>query len=194
MLTLDRAKTWRTAALSSGLALLLSLLVGCAANVVTPRLPLDVQRAVNRDEMRVLHTQTIDLYYPAKLKQQAYSFAERAEGCVEQLRRRVIGKGGLSARRLEVIFPDLPYNNAFVQFPANGDLFSVIPSYWSVDMTTETGIVPEPGFIACHELTHFIQAQQTLRSLGLLDRAFGYLVTPQAGLDAWFREGLAVYY
>lgn len=169
----------------------LSVLGGCA---LVPRLPLDVQRAVDRDTMRVVHTQNIDLYYPAHLKTQAYELAQRAEGCIEPLRRASIGRGGISDHRLELIFADLPFNNAFVNTPSNGDFFSVIASHWTMDITTETGLPPSPGYVACHELTHYIQAQQTLRSLGAIDRAFGYVITPQAGLDVWFWEGLATYY
>lgn len=169
----------------------LSVLGGCA---LVPRLPLDVQRAVDRDTMRVLHTQNIDLYYPAQLKTQAYDLAQRAEGCIEPLRRASIGRGGISEKRLELIFADLPFNNAFVNPPSNGDFFSVIASHWTMDITTETGLPPSPGYVACHELTHYIQAQQTLRSLGGINRAFGYVITPQAGLDVWFWEGLATYY
>ena len=169
----------------------LSVLGGCA---VVPRLPLDVQRAVNRDTMRVLHTQSVDLYYPEHRKQQAYALAERAEGCIEPLRRASIGRGGITDRRLELIYADLPYNNAFVNPPSNGDFFSVLASHWTMDIVAETGMPPDAGYIACHELTHYIQAQQTMRSLGLVDRLFGYVVTPQAGLDGWFWEGLATYY
>jgi hypothetical protein len=175
----------------SSILLFCGLLASCA---VVPRLPLDVQRAVNRDDMRVLHTQSIDLYYPAHLAAQARTLAERAEGCIEPLRKRIIGHGGLSTQRIELLFPDLPYNNAFVNPPVNGDFFSVVPSQWSFDIVTETGLPPDPGYVACHELTHYIHAQQTLRSLGLLDRIFGSVITPQYGLDSWFWEGLATYY
>jgi hypothetical protein len=173
------------------LGTLASVLTSCA---VAPRLPLDVQRAVNRDAMRVLRTQSLDLYYPEKFEREARALAERAEGCIAPLRQASIGRGGLSEHRLELIFPDVPFNNAFVNPPLNGDFFSVIPTHWTFDIMAETGLPPDPGYVACHELTHYIQAQQTLRSLGLLDRAFGYLISPQYGLDTWFWEGLATHY
>ena len=174
-------------------SLLLTLLAGCVVGVA-PRLPIAVERAVNRDEMRVLHTQTIDLYYPAKLKRQAYVFAQHAEYCIDPLRRRILSHGGLSNKRIELIFADLPLNNAFATRPGNGDHFAILGSYWTMELATETGLVPDPGYVGCHELTHYIQGQQTLRSLGLYNLAFGYLITPQWGLDSWFWEGLAVYY
>jgi hypothetical protein len=173
------------------LSLLLLLLAGCA---VTPRLPTDVSRAVNRDSMRVLRTANVDLYYPEAYQAQAQALAERAEGCLRELRARTTAKTGLSQRRVELIFPDLPFNNAYVNAPLNGDFFSVVPTYWSLDIITETGLVPDPGYIACHELTHYVHAQQTLRSLSGLNKAFGYFLTPQYGLDSWFWEGLATYY
>ncbi|MET0286649.1 MAG: hypothetical protein ABW352_19365 [Polyangiales bacterium] len=173
------------------LTLLLVFLAGCA---VVPRLPTDVSRAVNRDSMRVLHTANVDLYYPAPYQTQAQALAERAEGCLRELRARTTANSGLAQRRIELIFPDLPFNNAFVNPPLNGDFFSVVPTYWSLDIITETGLVPDPGYIACHELTHYVHAQQTLRSLSGLNKAFGYFITPQYGLDSWFWEGLATYY
>ncbi|HEY6881925.1 MAG TPA: hypothetical protein VI299_28045 [Polyangiales bacterium] len=169
----------------------LSLLAGCA---VVPRLPTDVSRAVNRDDMRLLRTAHVDLYYPVQHQQRAQALAERAEGCLSELRARTTANTGLSQQRIELIFPDLPFNNAFVNPPLNGDFFSVVPTYWSLDIVTETGLLPDPGYIACHELTHYVHAQQTFRTLSGLNKAFGYFITPQYGLDSWFWEGLATYY
>jgi hypothetical protein len=174
-------------------ALLLALLT-LSACAVTPRLPLDVVTAVARDDMRLVRSETVDLYYPAHLKPQAYALLSRAEGCVERLRAAATGRGGLWRDRVEIIFADLPFNNAFVKPPSEGDFFSVIPSYWNLDIGTELGVPLAPDYVACHEITHYIHSQQTLRSLGGVNKAFGYLVTPQIGLDAWFAEGLATYY
>jgi hypothetical protein len=168
-------------------------LVTCGC-VVVPRLPVDVSRAVNRDTMRVLHTAHIDLYYPEHFRAEAQALAERAEGCVSALRERTTANTGISQRRIELIFPDLPFNNAFVNPPLNGDFFGVVPTHWSQDIVTETGLLPDPGYVACHELTHYVQAQQTFRTMSGLNKAFGYTITPQYGLDSWFWEGLATYY
>jgi hypothetical protein len=172
-------------------ALLALLLASCT---ITSRVPTDVAAALARDDMRVLRSQNVDLYYPAQLKHEAEQLSERIEGCVQRLRAAAVGKGGLWRDRLEVLFPDMPYNNAFVHFPLNGDFFSVIPSYWTLDVRTEFGLPPGPGYVACHELTHYIHGQQTLRSLGGLNKVLGYVISPQVGLDAWFAEGLATYY
>jgi hypothetical protein len=173
------------------LALALLTLSACA---ITPRLPLDVATAVARDDMRLARGETVDLYYPAHLKAQAYALLARAEGCVARLREAATGTGGLYRDRVELIFADLPFNNAFVKPPSEGDFFTLIPSHWTMDVGSELGVPLAPDYIACHEITHYIHSQQTLRSLGGLNRAFGYLITPQIGLDAWFAEGLATYY
>jgi hypothetical protein len=169
-----------------------ALLAGACA--VAPRVPVDVSRAVQRDDMRVVRTESIDLYYPAKFEKEAYALAQRMEGCVAELRTRTTGQGGLSEDRIEVIFPDLPFNNAFVMPPLNGDFFSVVPTHWTMDVASEFGLPPGPDYVACHELAHFVHNQQTLRSWGGINKALGYVMTPQLGLDAWFHEGLATYY
>lgn len=170
------------------------LLVALTACTLTPRLPRDVSAAVQRDDMRLLRTQTVDLYYPKHRAREAYALAERAEGCVAALRAMATGRGGLSNQRLELIFADVPFNNAYLAGPQNGDLYSLVPTHWSFDPLLETGIVPNPAYVACHEIVHYIQAQQTLRTLGGLNKAFGPLISPQLGLDSWFWEGLATYY
>jgi hypothetical protein len=48
--------------------------------------------------------------------------------------------------------------------------------------------------IGCHEMVHYVQARQITGLPKTLEVIFGYLVTPQDGLDSWFWEGLAVYY
>src|SRR5688572_2675313 len=161
------------------LILLAVLISGCA---VTPRVPLDVSRAVTRDSMRVLRTQNVDLYYPAKHEAEARALAERVEGCAARLREAAVGKGGLWRDRIELLFPDLPFNNAFVMPPNNGDFFSLVPTHWTMDVIAEFGLPPGPDYVACHEIAHYIQNQQTLRTWGGLNRAFGYLLTPQLGL------------
>ncbi len=175
------------------IALLFLLLT--TACVVHPKLPTDVASAVARDEMRVLHTEHIDLYYPAaEGKERATAFAERLEGCLTELRKRALGRTGLSQQRLQVIHPNLPFNNAFVSPPLGGDFFTVVPTHTTFDWTTELGVPMAQDYVACHELTHYVQFQQTLRFWGGLDRVVGSVWSPQLGLDAWFAEGLAVYY
>ena len=48
--------------------------------------------------------------------------------------------------------------------------------------------------IGCREITHFVQLQQIAGFAWFWNTLFGNLYTPQIGLDAWFDEGLAVYY
>lgn len=175
--------------------LLLSLTLLTTACVVRPKLPTDVAAAVARDDMRVLSTQHIDLYYPeAEGKERARAFAERLEGCLTELRKRALGRTGLSQQRLQVIHPNLPFNNAFVSTPLGGDFFTVVPTHTTFDWTTELGVPMAQDYVACHELTHYVQYQQTLRFWGGLDRVVGNVWSPQMGLDAWFAEGLATYY
>ena len=50
------------------------------------------------------------------------------------------------------------------------------------------------GSVACHELTHYVQAEQIAGLPWLVNAALGQALTPQVGLDRWFSEGLAVYY
>jgi hypothetical protein len=174
------------------LVLVLALLA--SACVVTPRVPVDVSRAVARDDMRLLRTESVDLYYPAHFEREARALAERVEGCAAQLRELATGHGGLYDDRIELLFPDVPFNNAFVMPPLNGDNFSVVPTHWTLDVATEFGLPPGPDYVACHEIAHYIHNQQTLRTWGGLNKAFGYIISPQLGLDAWFHEGLATYY
>jgi hypothetical protein len=146
----------------------LAFLTGCT---LVPRLPTDVSRAVNRDDMRVLRSANIDLYYPAAYEPQARALAERAEGCLHELRARTTANTGISQRRVEPIFPNLPFNNAFVHPPLNGDFFSVVPTYWSLDIITETGIVPDPGYIAQRPRSASCPASSCVRSSSSCSRA-----------------------
>lgn len=166
-----------------------------ASCAVVPKLPPDVAAAVARDRMRVLRTEHIDLYYPeSEPREHADSFAARLEGCLMELRARSTARGGLSAQRLQVIHPNVPFNNAFVSPPMNGDFFSVVPTHNTLDLTLELGLPTAPDYIACHELAHYVHFQQTFRVWGGIDRALGKTLSPQIGLEAWFAEGLATYY
>ncbi len=171
------------------------LLSSCA---VGPKLPSDVASAVARDDMRVLRTEHIDLYYPDnEPRDRAHAFASRLEGCLTELRKRANATGatgGISGQRLQVIHPNLPFNNAFVSAPAGGDFFSVIPTHTTFDWSTELGIPLGQDYVACHELVHYVQFQQSFRFWGGINRIFGKTLSQQIGLDGWFVEGLATYY
>ncbi len=163
-----------------------------------PKLPTDVATAVARDDMRVLRTEHIDLYYPDNQPaERAYAFAARLEGCLTELRKRttVASRGdGISQQRLQVIHPNLPFNNAFVNPPLAGDFFSVIPTHTTFDWSIELGIPLLQDYVACHELVHYVHFQQSFRFWGGVNRIFGHTVSQQIGLDGWFIEGLATYY
>ena len=36
----------------------------------------------------------------------------------------------------------------------------MIPAFDNIDFTTEYGLPPDPSFIGCHELTHYVHSQQ----------------------------------
>jgi len=94
-----------------------------------------------------------------------------------------------------IVMPDVAFNNAFVEPELAGyEAVSVIPLQATLDFATEFGIPPDPGYIACHELTHYVHGQQIAGTWSVLDEIFGHLYTPQIGYDPWFFEGLATHY
>lgn len=166
---------------------------GCVG--VQQRFPADVQAAFAHDDMRRLETDRFILYYPAHRRAEVDRFVARAERCARALRDAALVKGWSWNDRMVITMPDTSFNNAFV---AAGNLgyepVSVIPTITTVDFTTEFGLLPDPGFIACHELTHYVHYSQVAGFWGALDRVFGDVFTPHELVDPWFFEGWATHY
>ncbi len=162
---------------------------------VAPKFPDDVAAAVARDAMRRMETDTFVIYYPARRHDQALRFAARAEGCGQILRSHARLHNRFFLEKPILVLPDAPFNNAYVSPPALGEEdYAVVPTYDTFDFATELGIPPDPGYIACHELTHYAHDKQIAGLWGTLDLLFGPLISPQVGLDSWFWEGLATHY
>jgi hypothetical protein len=118
--------------------------------------------------------------------------AERLEGCVAGLRMRTGLKSSFATQKMVVILPEVPFNNAFVAPTAAGySPVEVLPTVNTWDFQTELGIPPDPAFIGCHEITHYVHGLQVGGFWLAVDAIFGDVLTPQIGLDAWFFEGLA---
>ncbi len=170
--------------------MVLALLVACGG--VQQRFPDDVQASLAHNNMRRLETDRFIIYYPESRRAEIERFIARAGKCAETLRGESIGKPSF---KLSVVMPDVPFNNAFVVADGGGyEEIALIPTYSTFDFTTEFGLPPDPGFIACHELTHYTHFEQNDNLWKTLDAIFGAVYSPQTGFDPWFDEGLAVHY
>ena len=162
---------------------------------VAPKFPDDVGAAVARDAMRRLETDTFIIYYPAARRDEAMRFAARAEGCAAIERGHAHLRNHFFRSKPVVVVPDVPFNNAYVVPPTLGEPdHAVVPLQFTFDFATEFGIPPDPGYIGCHELTHYTHEMQIAGLWGAVDRVLGDVASPQAGLDSWFWEGLATHY
>ncbi|MEO7731738.1 MAG: hypothetical protein ABIY55_12250 [Kofleriaceae bacterium] len=159
------------------------------------RFPDDVQAAVAHDDMRRLETDQFIIYYPAKRRAEIDRFVARADRCARVLRSAALIHDGPAADKMVIAMPETAFNNAFVSAELLGvEAVSVIPTMSTFDFTTELGLVPDPGFIACHELVHYVHLEQIRGFWKLMDTWFGHLYTPQVYADSWFVEGLATHY
>jgi hypothetical protein len=163
--------------------------------VVTPRLPESVASALAEKPMRHTESENLILYYPDGRQDEARRFLAHVEVCASHLKRVAHVHNGIADQKMIVLMPDLPYNNAFVAPRTAGyDTEAVVPTHGTLDLfSLEMGQPPDPGVIACHEITHYVQFQQ-IAGFAWFWNAFGSVYTPQIGLDSWFDEGLAVYY
>ena len=159
------------------------------------RFPDDVQAAVAHDDMRRLETDQFIIYYPTQRRAEIDRFVAHADRCARVLRSAALIKDGPAADKMVIAMPETAFNNAFVSAELLGvEAVSVIPTMATLDFTTEFGLIPDPGFIACHELVHYVHLEQIRGFWKLMDRWFGHLYTPQAMVDPWFLEGLATHY
>jgi hypothetical protein len=171
-------------------------IVACGG--VQQRFPDDVQASLVHGELRRLETAHFIIYYPAHRRAQTDRFLVHAERCAGALRAAAAVHAGLQRDghdKMVIAMPDAAFNNAFVLAEAAGyEQVSVIPMVATLDFTTEFGLPPDPGFIACHELAHYVQLAQIAGFWDHVDTWFGNLYTPQLGYDPWFLEGLATHY
>jgi len=175
-------------------ALAAAAAAGCFP-VGTQRLPQDVGAALAGNPMRRIETDDLAVYYPEGREIEAWRFVTRIEGCVAYLRRVAHVHNKVADQKIVAILPELAFNNAFVLPRVAGyETLAVVPTYGTLEaFTLEFGLPPDPAFIGCHEITHYVHFQQIAGFAWFLN-AFGDVYTPQNGLDPWFDEGLAVYY
>ena len=160
------------------------------------RFPDDVQASLAHDECAGSRPTRFIIYYPAHRRAEIDRFLVRAERCAERAARcgadprRAVARqdGDRDARRRRSTT-----RSCCPSSPATSTV-SVIPTIATLDFTTEFGLPPDPGFIACHELVHYVHFEQIDGFWGTLDYVFGDLYTPQIGYDPWFVEGLATHY
>ena len=146
--------------------------------------------------MRRLEGQHLRLYYPDGRQDEARRFLYRVEACARYLRGVQHVHNSIADAKMTVILPEDPLNNAFVAPRFLGyQTKAVVPTFATGDMfSLEFGLPPDPGIVGCHEITHYVHAEQIAGFPWLMNSMFGTVYTPQMGLDSWFAEGLAVYY
>lgn len=175
--------------------LLLAAFVVSACGGAAPRYPTDVATALASEPMRHIETERLHLYYPEQRREEALRVAERLEGCAAVLRQRTHIKNSYSRDKMVIVLPELPFNNAFVSGPAAGQHpYSVLPTFNTFDFTTELGLPPDPAYIGCHEIVHYVHLLQVSGIWHFINRVFGNALSTQNGFDSWFIEGLATYY
>ncbi len=174
------------------LAAALILLTSCVG--AGPRFPSDVSASLRDSDMRRLDTESLTIYYPSGKREVATRFANRVEACADRMRQRAAVQDASRSAKMVIVMPDVAFNNAYVQ-PAIAGLapVSVVPTFFTLDFATEFGLPPDPAFIGCHEIAHYVQFDQVSGFWRFINRVFGNVLSPQIGLDSWFAEGLAVY-
>lgn len=145
--------------------------------------------------MNRLETNQFIIYYPRARHDEAVRFAARAEMCGTALKQQAVVRNAWWSQKMIITMPETPFNNAFVapQFAGFEDV-AVVPTFNTLDFTTEFGLPPDPGYVACHEIVHYVHGKQIAGFWSALNHAFGNLFTPQLGFDSWFFEGLATHY
>lgn len=173
-----------------------ALALACAACPgAVPRYPDDVQASLAHADMRRFETDHLIVYYPANRRAVMERFVLHAERCADALRDAAQVKTGAWNDKMVVVMPDVPYNNAFVTPDLAGyEAAALIPTTNTLDLSTEFGLPPDPGFIACHELTHYVHDKQISGLWHYANLVLGAAYDPQIGYDPWMFEGLAVHY
>jgi hypothetical protein len=167
---------------------------GCVATAQA-RFPHDVAAALAADDMRRLETDRLVVYYPEGRGALARRTAARITTCLELATERSRLGTWPTQDKPRFVMPELPFNNAFVMPRVMGyEPISVVPTQNTLDFATPFGLPPDPAWIGCHEVVHYVHEQQFTGLWGAINRLFGHVLSPQVGLDAWFWEGLATYY
>jgi hypothetical protein len=171
----------------------IALAVACGG--VQQRFPDDVAASIAHHDMRRLETERFIIYYPASRRAQVDRFIARATRCADSIRAQAIVHERAWREKMIIVMPEVAFNNAFVLSELAGyEHVSVIPTFNTLDFTTEFGLAPDPGFIACHELVHYVHFEQIDGFWDHANELFGHLYSPQIGYDPWFLEGLATHY
>nr|HEX4314985.1 hypothetical protein [Kofleriaceae bacterium] len=177
------------------LAALATMTAVAACAGVQQRFPDDVQQSLAQRPMRRAETDHFIIYYPAGRGDELARFVQHAERCVDALRGAAVLKDGPWRDKMVVVMPEVAFDNAFVVPDLEGyEAVALIPSVNTLDFATEFGLPPDPGYIACHELTHYTHDKQIAGFWRVVDAIFGDLYSPQIGFDPWFFEGLATHY
>jgi hypothetical protein len=178
-----------------GLSLLAAALAqGCVA-IAQPRFLPEIAAGIKAKPMRRLETNDIAVYYAQDRRAEAERFALWVGGCVRDLRPWARIDSRLALRKPFVVMPEPAINNAFVMSPALGfETASAVTSHATLDFLVDVGMAPDPALFGCHEMVHWVQMMQIGGFWGFIDNTFGDVVTPQAGLDPWFHEGIATFY
>jgi hypothetical protein len=133
---------------------------GCVATA-QPRFPDDVALALAEHSMRRLDTDKLILYYPEGRARLARRAAARITSCLDQARARTRLDNSATEERPRLVMPELHFNNAYVAPRLSGyETISVIPTENTLDFTTEFGLPPDPGWVGCHEVVHYVHEQQ----------------------------------
>ncbi len=183
------------ATLTLALITLLSIPAVSCVIQASNRFPADVATALRSEPMRRMETQSLVLYYPEGRRQDAVKIGQRLEGCTKKLRARAQIHSPYTDQKMIIVVPDLPFNNASVSPDAIGsEAFSLIPTSNTLDYTTELGLPPDPAYVSCHEIVHYVHTLQLKGPWRWANAVFGSLIPTQTGLDPWFSEGLATFY
>mgnify|MGYP003817116825 CR=1 FL=1 len=145
--------------------------------------------------MNRMETNQFIIYYPRQRQDQVVRFAARAEMCGTALKQQAVVRNAWWSQKMIITMPEVAFNNAFVAPQVAGfEDVAVVPTFNTLDFTTEFGLPPDPGYVACHEIVHYVHGKQIAGFWSALNHAFGNLFTPQLGFDSWFFEGLATHY
>jgi hypothetical protein len=174
--------------------LLLAVLFCTACATLAPRFEQDVATSFAQEDMRVLETDDVQLYYPFSQRDRALEVAARAGQCIKSLRGHDITK---RARGKALLFlTSANFNNAYVTGQNSGEpLQSVNPLGTTAEIFHWYGLGnATPGDIACHEMFHYAHFEQIENFWSLVNTIFGPVVPVQGFTERWFTEGVAQYY
>ncbi len=179
------------------MVLLAATSLGASACVGTQpsALPPHVHQALADQPMRRMETTYLEVYYPARRRDEARRIAQRLETCIRSLGSRKAIQNRLANRKYVVAMPEVAFNNAFVVPPfATQGPFALIPTVSALLTQPEMGMPLDGSTAGCHEMVHYVHETQIAGFWGFIDSVAGDLLTPQMGLEPWFAEGLATFY